>query len=255
MKLSIFTFLFTCCLFLNAFGQKGTPHLELSETITTETKNITGFEKIDVSEDFKVIVRFSDEEEKVEIEANENLHDYIVVERVGSTLKIFTKSYNTGNYNGYRSADERLVAYITAKNLNEIKGYEDVDIVFKDAFTTSELKIILDEDCTLKADLKVENLMVDLNEDSTLDIKGSAENMDIKAHEDSIIKSYDFVVDEDLVVHLSDESEAELTVNGDIKLKATEESTFSYRGEGRFLKKQVRGESEVNAPNRSSGDW
>ena len=113
----------------------------------------------------------------------------------------------------------------------------------------------MDEDCTLKADLKVENLMVDLNEDSTLDIKGSAENMDIKANEDSLIKSYDFVVDEDLIVHLSDESEAKLTVNGDIKLKATGESSFSYRGEGRFLKKQVRGESEVNSPDRSSGDW
>ena len=94
-----------------------------------------------------------------------------------------------------------------------------------------------------------------MNEDSTLDIEGSAENMEIKANEDSMIESFDFVVDEDLVVNLSDESEAKLTVNGDIKLKATGESTFSYRGDGQFLSKKVRGESEVNAPNRKSADW
>ncbi len=252
MKYSIYTFLFMLFV-INAFGQKRNNYLKLSHTITTETKNITGFEKIDVSEDFKVIVRFSDSEEKVEIEANENLHDLIQVKKEGETLKIYTKSYHT-DYQKSNSADERLVAYLTVKNLTEIKGYEDVDFVFKNKLNTDNLTILLEEDCTLKADLQVENLVVDLNEDSELDIEGSAQSMLIKANEDSMIKSFDFVVDEILVVHLSDESEAKLTVNGDIKLKATGESSFSYRGDGQFISKRLRGASEVKSDRRKNED-
>lgn len=245
MKLSTLTIVFSLFVF-NLFGQKGNNHLRLSHTITTETKSITGFDKIDVSEDFEVIIRFSDQEEKVAIEANENLHDLIQVKKEGTTLKIYTKSYSTGYSGGNHHADEKLVAYITAKTLKEIKGNEDVDIVLKDKLTTDALTIILDEDCTLTGDLEVEKLTVDLDEDSTLDITGSAQAMEIKANEDSMIKNFDFIVG-DLVVHLSEESEAKLTVNGDIKLKATGESCFSYRGDGDFSSKRLRGESEVKS--------
>ncbi len=241
----LFTIILTL-FFSNAFGQKNDKYLQLSHTITTETKTITGFDKIEVSEDFEVFIRFSDNVEKVKIEANENLHDLIQVEKHGTTLKIYTKSYSTGYKNN--SADEKLVAYITAKNLTEIRGDEDVVIRLEDKLNTENLTILLDEDCTLTGHLDVENLKVDLDEDSVLKITGTANKMVVAANEDSIIKSFDFVVD-DLDIDLTDESEAKLTVNGDIKLKATGESTFHYRGDGGFINKRVRGESEVRRKN------
>ena len=64
--------------------------------LTTETKNITGFDKIEVGEDFEVFIKFSNRAESIKIEANENLHDCIIVKKEGNTLKIDTKSYSTG---------------------------------------------------------------------------------------------------------------------------------------------------------------
>ncbi len=241
MKLSVFTLIFALIV-TNGFAQSKNNYIKLSDNITTETKNFTGFNKIDVSEDFEVYLRFSDKAEKVEIEANENLHDFIQVEKIGKTLKIYTKSYSTRN----SGAKERLVAYITTKQLTEIKGDEDVVFVLKEKLKTDQLTINLDEDSTLEGHIEVQNLIVVLDEDSTIDIEGSAQTMEIESNEDSMCKGFDFVVG-DLVIELNGDSEAKLTVNGNIDLRARGDSYFHYRGDGNFTRKRLSGDSEVKS--------
>ena len=239
----------TLCAFIfsysSLFSQWNDNYIELSSKITTETKNITDFDKIDASEDFEVIIRFSDNSESVKIEANENLHDLINVRKEGNTLKIDTKSYSTRNGWGKKGgAKERLVAYITAKKLSEITGSEDVVFELEDKLVANSLKINLDEDCTLEGHIEVQNLVVELDEDSVLDLEGSAQNMELEANEDSMIKGYDFVVG-DLAVELSGDSQAKLTVNGDIQLRARGDSNFHYRGKGNIVRQRLSGDSEV----------
>ena len=155
MKLPVLTLFATLLTIGTTFGQWDN-QLELSHKITTETKNITGFDKIEVGEDFEVFIKFSDQAESIKIEANENLHDYIIVKKEGNTLKIDTKSYSTGNYNSRkRGAKERLVAYVTTKNLTAIEGDEDVTIELDDKLVANTLNIKLNEDCTLSGVLEV----------------------------------------------------------------------------------------------------
>lgn len=244
MKLPILT-LFTALLTIGtAFGQWDN-HLELSPKITTQTKDITGFDKIVAGEDFEVFIKFSDKAESVKIEANKNLHDYIIVKKEGNTLKIDTKSYSTGNYGSKRrGAKERLVAYVTAKNLTSIEGDEDVVFELDDRLVANTLNIKLAEDCTLSGVLEIQNLIVDLDEDSVLDIEGSAHKMELEANEDSMVKNYDFVV-HDLTVRLREDSEARLTVNGNIDLRASGDSQFYYKGNGKVIKKRLTGDAEM----------
>lgn len=245
MKSSILSLALTLSLTI-ASAQWGDNYIKLSHNITTETRNFTGFDKIEVSEDFEVRIRLSDTAEKVELEANENLHDLIQVEKEGKTLKIYTKPYSTSynSRNKKSGAKERLVAYITAKSLSEIKGNEDVIIVLEDKLYSDKLTIALDEDSTFEGFLEVKNLVVQLDEDCILDIEGSAQSMEVAANEDSIIKGYDFEVG-DLAIELDEDSVAKLTVNGDIDLRAREDSYFHYQGEGRFTRKRLTGDSEV----------
>jgi len=245
MRLSILTLILAFTV-SNVDAQWGDNYIKLSENITTETKNITGFDKIDVSEDFEVHISFSDGQETVEIEANENLHDMIQVEKNMNTLKISTKSYSTssGGWHKKNGAKEKLVAHITINELSEIKANEDVKIVLEDEINEDELTIILAEDSTLKGFLDVQNLIVDLDEDSILNIEGSAQSMDVHANEDSTIKGFDFIVGE-LRIDLNEDSVAKLTVNGDIDLRAREDSSFYYQGEGNFIRKKLSGDSQV----------
>lgn len=236
--LSILTFLVVTSL----SAQMGN-NIQLSSNITTLTKDISGFDKIEVSEDFEVYIHFSDSTEKVDIEANENLHELINVEKDGSTLKINTKSYSTI---GRSKVKERLVAHITAKQLVEIKGNEDVVIHLKDKLSTKELSIDLDEDSTLSGHIEVQRLKVNLDEDSILDITGSAQSLNLKADEDSVMKGFDFVAN-DVTAHLNEDSEAKLTINGGIKLRAKEDSYFHFKGDGHFVRKILTGDSEVKS--------
>ena len=113
-----------------------------------------------------------------------------------------------------------------------------------DKLETEDLSIFLDEDSTLKGHLEVHNLKVELDEDSVVEITGKAHSMEVASKEDSIIESIDFEV-ENLNIDLREESEAKLTVNGSIKLKARNESSFYYKGDGVFITKRLSGESEV----------
>jgi len=236
-----------CTLILSSLSaQWGDNHIKLSHNIKAETKAITGFSKIDVTEDFLVYLRCADTEEVI-IEANENLHDLINVEQHGETLKIFTDpySYSYDSRKGKKgSAKEKLVAYITAKQITGITAEEDVIIELKGKLIGEELTIDLNEDSALDGELEVKNLIVNLNEDSILDIEGSAQTMKAKADEDSIIKSFDFVVG-NLELDLNEDSQAKLTVNGDIDLRAREDSFFYHKGPGTFTRKKLTGDSKV----------
>jgi len=245
MRLNVLTIVFSFFV-TTAFAQWGDNYIKLSSTITTETKAISGFDKIEISEDFVVYIMFSDSEEKVEIEANENLHELIQVSKEGSTLKIDTKSYSTssGGIGRKNGAEERLVAHITAKRLKEIKADEDVVIELKDKFIGDKLSIILNEDCTLQGHLEVQDLKVLLEEDCEIAIEGSAQAMDVEANEDCMIKGSDFVVG-NLKIQLDEDSEAKLTVNGEVDLVAKDDSYFHYRGDANFVRKRLRGDSEV----------
>lgn len=247
MKLSLP--LLICSIFASCvFAQAQSDDIQLSKTITSKNIDFSDFNKIDVSEDFKVYIRFSDTEESVKIEANENLHDLIKVTKKDGSLKISTKSYSTIESSENNQVEEVLNAYITMKDLVKVKGEEDVEITLEDKLNTNSLAIKLDEDCILKGHIEVQNLDINLDEDASLDIKGSAASMQVKANEDSFIEGFDLIVG-NLKIDLKEDSEAKLTVNGNIDLKASGDSYFHHKGEGSFTSKKLSGDSEVKSRN------
>jgi len=245
MKTSILALALTLTL-TSAIAQRGQNKIKLSTNITTETKDITGFDKIEVSEDFNVYIRVADKEE-IRIKANENLHSLIQVEQKGTTLKIYTDPYSY-SYNNRKknSAKEVLTAYITVKELSQITADEDVNIIVDGIVEAEELTIRLSEDCTLEGNFLTKNLYIHMNEDCVLDIAGSAQTMEVKADEDCDLMGKKFTV-QDLAINLNEDSTAKLIVNGDIDLLAREDSYFSYRGTGRFVSKKLREDSEVGS--------
>jgi len=103
---AVFSMIFNSC---EKFGSGIIP----SGNITTETRDVTGFDEIDVSTAFNVYVTFSETEESVEIEANENLHRIIEVYEQGGSLVI--KLQNGTNVRGH---NVKLNAYITTSDLS-----------------------------------------------------------------------------------------------------------------------------------------
>ena len=226
------------------YSQKKHNYIQLSDNITTVSQQISGFDRVEISDDFTVYLTFANSE-KVEIEANENLHDLINVEKTGRTLKISTQSYSTSNRRyADKGAEEKLVAYISTRALTEIDLKDDVIMEIEGTLEADQININMVDDCTLTADVAVEYLIVDLDGDSTAELSGSALSMKIRANEDSLIKGEGLRAG-DVAAKLKGDSEVKMIVDGDIDLNAKGDSLFEYRGSGSFVSRRLSGDSEV----------
>ena len=150
--------------FVTSFCQWGNT-IELSSKISTELHEIKNFSKISASDDFIVYVDFSNNQEEIRIEANENLHEYIIVEKEGDLLKLRTRGYSTKSKLG---VSEKLVAHITAKKLTAIIGDDDAEIELMSELSSDNLDISLDSDATLKGEIEVTALVINLDEDAAV---------------------------------------------------------------------------------------
>lgn len=253
-----------------------------SGNITTFEKDITGFDALDVSHDFKVFVQFSDSEESVRIEADDNFAEYIIVEKIGSTLHISLKRIQ--NIRGKRT----LNAYITTSTLNEIEATGDSQVTLENELKTEQLKVDLRGDSqllgpitanrlqasiggdskmimdnmmqgesvilTIKGDSKFEGAFdvasIDalLTGDSEVDLTGQAEEAIIEARGDSKVKSYNFAI-KSLDINLASDSDAYLTVTEEMSVKASGDSVMNYKGNPTINKQQLSGDSKVKNAN------
>ena len=125
-----------------------------------------------------------------------------------------------------------------------IEGEEDVVFELEDPLATDQLTIKLEEDCVLSGEIDVKELTAELREDSYLDLEGRVGELDLEASEDSSIKGYDLEVG-DIKAELRNDSEAKLTINGNIELRANGDSNFYYRGNGKVVKQRLSGDAEI----------
>ncbi|MDZ7608461.1 MAG: DUF2807 domain-containing protein [Cyclobacteriaceae bacterium] len=87
-----------------------------SSNVTSEDFTISDYESINASHAFDVIITFSNDDESIEIEANENLHQYIEVKKENNTLSI-------GLRNDIRvTGSPTLKAYVTTKSISNFYG-------------------------------------------------------------------------------------------------------------------------------------
>ncbi len=253
-----------------------------SGDITNIEKDITGFDALDVSHDFTVFVKFSDAEESVRIEADDNFSDHIVVEKIGSTLHISLEGIQ--NIRGRKT----LNAYITTPTLKDIEATGDSKVILENELQNEQVKINLRGDSqlqgpisanhlaasisgdskmildnmmqgesvilTVKGDSKFEGgfdvTTIDalLTGDSQINLIGEADNANIEARGDSKVKSYNFTV-KSLDIDLASDSDAYLTVTDEMSVKASGDSVMNYKGNPTINKQQLSGDAKVKNAN------
>ena len=196
-----------------------------SSNISLQDRTVTGYTGIKVSTVFIADVTFSDTEDKIEIEANDNLHAYIDVIKVGSDLVITLK--NDVNITG----NATLKAHITTTETLSKVVVEDASKLFmNNNLATNELLLVVDDASYLNADITANDMEVRLAGASDLLIKGSTGQMDLYTYDASSLEGFEISV-EDLFCRMEGASKASLTVNKTIDIAAREASTLSYRGD------------------------
>lgn len=225
-----FTVLFSSCLQEN---------VRPSGDITTISYDLAGFDGIEASHSFDVYVTFSDGGDAVEIEANDNLHDEMVIEKVANKLVIRLK--NNTNIRG----TAKLKAYITTSQSTDFAGSGATDFIFQNQLDASQIKVSLSGASSLTGDLLSNHIKADLSGASELEISGTTQSLNIEASGASSMENYGLSTNQ-VDADLSGASSVQLTVNELLNVEASGASNLYYKGDGLIDKLSISGGSKVS---------
>ena len=174
----------------------------------------------------------------IEIEANDNLQDKILVSKDGNTLKI--RLQNNLSVRG----NATMKAYITTRNISQYRISGDSYVELENALLAPNVSIDVTGDSRFTGEIQAATLFVDLKGDSEVDVFGATNTLSADLSGDSELKDYDMSV-EDLILELSGDSEAFLSVSETIDVDASGDSVLNYRGDADIIRQRLSGDSRI----------
>jgi len=209
-----------------------------SNSISTVEKNISGYSKLNVSDSFTVNVTFSDTEEKILIEANDNLQAYIHVEKQDDWLLIWLD--DNVNIDGSSTLD----IYITTNSINEYSAEGAVGIYLQNDLNAGNINIELTGASNFNGTLYGTNLNAELTGASNLNIIGEVDLLEIESQGASNMIDFGFSANH-LIGDLDGASNVSLAVNEDLNVKANGASNVYYKGDGVVESQDLSGGSQI----------
>ncbi len=206
--------------------------------VTVNEIELSGYTGLEVSHAFEVFVKFSDSEEKIVIEANDNLHDKIIVKMEGNNLIIRLKN------NTYVRGNATLKAYITTKYINyyDISGASS--LVLEDELDAQTAEIRMSGASNFTGDIYVSELELKLSGASEMSLFGNVDILDASLSGSSRMGNYD-LLSKELIIDLSGSSDAYLTVTESIDIEASGASSLKYKGDAVIDHIELSGASEI----------
>jgi len=211
-----------------------------SGRVTTIEKSVAVHSKLDVSHPYRVYLTFSDTEESISVEANENLHSYVQIEDKNGWLKIYLKDFVN-----ITSENRVLNIYITTKNINEYLIAGAAAVILENELSADDLNIELLGAGSFAGSVYTNNLYATLLGGSKMDVSGSANLLDLKAEGGGMFKNYSLEVAQ-LDADLNGGAKVYLSVTESLKVKASGGSQVFYKGDGVIESQELSGGSTIN---------
>jgi len=212
--------------------------IRASDGISTRSYSFSDYSALRVSHAFKVYVRFSNEEEKIEVEANENVQDRVVVEKEGNLLRVRLKN------NTRLRGNVTLNVFITTQEINNYVISGASQVTLENPLITRDADLKLSGASSFTGEMELSDLRIDASGASHIDLFGTTQWLSARLSGSSDLKDYDLSVEE-LDIDLSGASDAYLTVTESIEIDASGASTLRYRGNATIDSKRLSGASEI----------
>jgi hypothetical protein len=210
-----------------------------SANVSTQDRTIEDYSGLEISTAFTVDVTFSSTEEKIVIEANDNLHAYIDVIKSGNNLIIKLKD----NINVQGSTT--LKAHITTGNTLEQFFVAEASLVtLNNQLEATDVIVSVAGASIFNAPIAAQSITVFADGASNVTLQGTADTFTVNASGASLVGSFDMIT-RNADLHLSGASNASITVNGTINLTASGASVLTYKGSATVNHLDLSGASQI----------
>ncbi len=210
-----------------------------SSNITSKQHVLADFQDLEISDPFNVYITFSDTEESLRIEANENLHSLIQIDQNNRNLSIKLKNNTT-----ITGGNVTLNIFISTQKIESIDAQGATHIFLQNQWNGTEAEIDLDGASSLTGTINTDQLFTQLTGACHLDVEGNVDYFEIDATGASTFKGFEFATNE-LNADLRGGSELSLTVNEKLSIKASGASTVYYKGQGTIENQNLSGNSKI----------
>lgn len=208
----------------------------VGKTVTIQ-KDYQDFDKVEISSAFKARI-LQGKVYNVTLQVDEDLRDYIVVEKRGRTLHIGLKNHRS-------CCNGSLEAEITMPDIGEL-GLSGASSAVLEGFSFKhDLVLNLSGASRVEGLIETGNLDLNLSGASNVTLKGRGENLLIHASGASNVRMGDFCSN-DANLYLSGASNCVINIDGEMDVRASGSSKVKYCGEGEISTIESSGFSRVS---------
>lgn len=205
--------------------------------VTTEERAVSDFDGVRGSAGIDVYLEEGDEN-KVVVEADENLMDIITTEVVNGKLKIRAEK-------SIRRAKSNKV-YVTYTNLNTIEASSGADVIGNSVIKSETLSLSSSSGADLEVEILAKEVYADCSSGADLKVSGKATSLRANASSGSDIKAKDLLVvtctadassGADITVNVKDRLNGNASSGGDIKYYGNPEAVSAKDGYSGSIRK------------------
>ena len=215
-----------------------TIRVSANDSIVTKEISTSNYSAIEIANGFNAYVTFSDTEELVIIESNENLDEFIIAKVKDG--KLIVRLMNNINIKG----QETLNVYITTKSITDFRVAADSKIYLENTLATDNVKIKVTADSFFSGAVQVDDLQLTVAADAKADLYGHANYLDARLSADAKLSDYDLDVD-DLKLKMTADCKTDITVNHTINIEALADCRLRYKGDAVIVHKDLRADSRI----------
>ncbi len=189
--------------------------------VITRTLDIDDFRGVQTSSGIDVYLSQADDY-AVELEADENLHDHIIVERRGDMLYIGTE------HTIYRARSRRV--FVEMPVLEVLKISSAGDIKGETPFEVEELEIDVSSAGDLEFEVMADAIDLSISSSGDCRLRGETREFDARLSSAGDLHAYDLFA-EVVKVRVSSAGDARVTASKEISMVASSAGNIYYRGD------------------------
>jgi hypothetical protein len=167
------------------------------------------------------------DKESITVEADENLHEYILTEIRDNVLRVYTANVSI------RDAEMTRV-HVTIKDVRSLKTSSAGDIIGKTPLKTGEIELSASSAGDILLELYATGVEVDITSSGNVRLSGEAVSLDASLSSAGDLEALDFKVKE-AKVDVSSAGDAKVNVSDKLVARASSAGDITYAGNPKII--------------------
>jgi hypothetical protein len=193
--------------------------------VVKKDRSAGSFDGIKVSTGIDVYLKQGDKE-SISVEADENLHEYIITEIKGDVLHVYSDA-------NIREAKMKRV-YVTMKNVTSLTTSSAGDIIGETPVKGIDIEIEASSAGNIRVEVYAKKLDVNISSSGDVSLSGEAETLFADLSSAGDLEAYELKVKE-ADVSASSAGDARISVSDRIKARASSAGDISYQGNPKYV--------------------